>query len=304
VADYFAESGYPRSLLTGSATGDDDGTADDADLLDRFDDARPCGRSFPPPVGRLDTPGVEVGHHAGVGEDDGKQAWRERVWAEMSVAHVARFPGAKGRIPNFVGAEKAAKLLEDTEPWRRAEALKSNPDSPQLPVRAAALAAGKTVVMAVPKLRTPEPFLLLDPDRLTVAPRRAASISGADEHGEPVGVDAVPRLDLVVCGSVCVNRQGARLGKGGGFSDLELALGVETGWIDEHTTIVTTVHPVQVVDDELPETDHDFRLDLIVTPDEVIRCPSASRPPGILWDHLDAEKIEAIPALARRRPKQ
>jgi 5-formyltetrahydrofolate cyclo-ligase len=28
----------------------------------------------------------------------------------------------------------------------------------------------------------------------------------------------------VVCGSVAVNRQGARVGKGGGFSDLEFAL--------------------------------------------------------------------------------
>jgi 5-formyltetrahydrofolate cyclo-ligase len=48
-------------------------------------------------------------------------------------------------------------------------------------VRAAALAAGKLVVMAVPRLRTPEPFLLLDPDRLEVPPRKAASIGGADE---------------------------------------------------------------------------------------------------------------------------
>jgi 5-formyltetrahydrofolate cyclo-ligase len=235
--------------------------------------------------------------------DDAKQAWRERVWAEMSAARVARFPGAKGRIPNFVGAEKAARLLEETEPWQRAGTLKSNPDSPQLPVRTAALAAGKTVVMAVPRLRTPAPFLLLDPDRLQVPPRRAASISGSDEHGEPVAVEDVPRLDLVVCGSVCVTRQGARIGKGGGYSDLELALGVETGWIDDDTTIVTTVHPLQVVDDELPETDHDFRLDLIVTPDEVIRCPEDARhrPPGILWDHLDPDKIAAIPALATRR---
>lgn len=235
-------------------------------------------------------------------EDDAKQAWRERVWAEMSAARVARFPGAEGRIPNFVGAEKAAALLADTEAWRKAQTLKANPDMPQLPVRATALADGKVVVMAVPRLRTADPFLLLDPDLLAVPPRRAASISGADEHGRPVAVEHVPRLDLVVCGSVCVNRRGARIGKGGGFSDLEMALGVEAGWIGEHTTVVTTVHPVQVVDDDLPETDHDFRVDLVVTPDEVIQCPSAARPPGILWPHLDAEKIESIPALAERRP--
>jgi 5-formyltetrahydrofolate cyclo-ligase len=228
---------------------------------------------------------------------DDKQAWRERVWEAMREAHVARFPGAKGRIPNFTGAEKAAALLTTTDAWERTHTLKANPDLPQLPARVEALKAGKTVVMAVPRLRTPEPFLLLDPDLLEVAPRKAASIGGSDTHGVPTGVDEVPQLDLVVCGSVCVSRQGVRIGKGGGYSDLEMALGIEAGWIDADTVIVTTVHPLQVVDADLPETDHDFRLDLIVTPDEVIRCPAHRRPPGILWDHLDDDKRAAIPAL-------
>jgi 5-formyltetrahydrofolate cyclo-ligase len=233
---------------------------------------------------------------------DAKQAHRDRVWAAMSEASVARFPGARGRIPNFTGAERAAERLADTDAWRDAGALKANPDLPQLPVRAAALAAGKLVVMAVPRLRTAEPFLLLDPDRIEVAPRKAASIKGSDEHGRPLSVGDVPRLDLVVCGSVCVNAEGVRIGKGGGYSDLEMALGIETGWIDDRTTIATTVHPLQVVDGELPETDHDFRVDLIVTPDELIECPGARdhRPPGVLWDHLDPDKIEAVPALSRR----
>jgi 5-formyltetrahydrofolate cyclo-ligase len=48
------------------------------------------------------------------------------------------------------------------------------------------------------------------------------------------------------------------------------------------------------------ETDHDFRLDLIVAGEEVITCRRARRPKGLLWDHLDAAKIAAIPALAAR----
>jgi 5-formyltetrahydrofolate cyclo-ligase len=72
-------------------------------------------------------------------------------------------------------------------------------------------------------------------------------------------------VDLVVCGSVAVNRDGARVGKGGGFSDPELAL-------------------------------------LVVAGEEVITCGRARRPPGILWDHLDAAKVAAIPALAARAP--
>lgn len=61
------------------------------------------------------------------------------------------------------------------------------------------------------------------------------------------------RVDLVVCGSVAVNRQGARVGKGGGFSDLELGLLIEAGLVDDQTTVATTVHSVQVLDEDLDE---------------------------------------------------
>jgi 5-formyltetrahydrofolate cyclo-ligase len=158
--------------------------------------------------------------------------------------------------------------------------------------------------MAVPKLSEARPFILLDPDRVTAAPRRAVSIRGAAQHGRSVAVSRVRHVDLIVCGSVAVNRGGVRVGKGGGYSDLEFALLRETGAVDERTVIVTTVHPVQVRGEELPETEHDFRVDVIVTPDEVIRPAQRTRPPGILWDHLEDEKVEAIPALgaiARRR---
>lgn len=80
-----------------------------------------------------------------------KQQAREHVWARMSEAKVARFPGARGRIPNFTGAERAAELLADTDAWRAARSIKANPDSPQWPVRGRALADGITVYMAVPR---------------------------------------------------------------------------------------------------------------------------------------------------------
>jgi hypothetical protein len=60
-------------------------------------------------------------------------------------------------------------------------------------------------------------------------------------------------VDLVVCGSVAVNHQGARVGKGGGFSDLEFALLVEAGLIDTDTVLATTVHPLQVLNEALPD---------------------------------------------------
>jgi 5-formyltetrahydrofolate cyclo-ligase len=58
----------------------------------------------------------------------------------------------------------------------------------------------------------------------------------------------------VVCGSVAVNHDGARVGKGGGFSDLEFALLVEAVLVGEQTVLATTVHPLQVLPEPLPET--------------------------------------------------
>lgn len=219
------------------------------------------------------------------------------MWALLEQKGAARFPGAHGRIPNFVGAEAAAERLASLPEWHRARIVKANPDSPQLPVRARALAEGKLVYMAVPRLTETKPFILVDPKRLRVPPRRAASIRGATAAGRKVTIDEMSGVDLVVCGSVAVNRKGVRVGKGGGFSDLEFALLVETGLISEGTRIVTTVHPLQVLDEELPETDHDFRVGRIVTADEVITCRRTKRPRGIIWEHLDEEKINAIPVL-------
>jgi 5-formyltetrahydrofolate cyclo-ligase len=112
-----------------------------------------------------------------------------------------------------------------------------------------------------------------------------------------VGLDELEPVEVIVCGTVAINRQGVRIGKGGGFSDLEFALLVERGLVAPDTTIVTTVHDLQLLDEELPETEHDFRVDVIVTPTATVRTRNRRRPPGILWDHLDPDKVAAIPVL-------
>lgn len=64
-----------------------------------------------------------------------KQEVRERVWKLLGAEGVARFPGAKKRIPNFEGAGRAAERLAELEVWKEARTLKCNPDSPQRSVR-------------------------------------------------------------------------------------------------------------------------------------------------------------------------
>ncbi len=248
-------------------------------------------------------------HDADAGGDPellaAKATLRERVWSDLDRPGIARFPKPANRIPNFVGAEAAARRLAETREWAAAATLKSNPDSPQWPVRQRALQDGKIVYMAVPRLAEADPFFLLDPVELADDPRTASSIKGASRNARTVDVDELEPVDLVVTGCVAVDESGARLGKGGGFSDLEFALAAEAGLVDASTVVVTTVHERQVLAaGTVPMTSHDLHVDVIVTADQVVRCPRPWRwrLPGLRWDELTDDKIAAIPLLGRMRP--
>jgi 5-formyltetrahydrofolate cyclo-ligase len=107
-----------------------------------------------------------------------------------------------------------------------------------------------------------------------------------------------------VVGSVAVNRKGARVGKGGGYSDLEFALATELGAVDTRTTVVTTVHDLQILSGAIPMTSHDVPIDLVVTPTRVIPCRRIfERPERIEWEAVPPERVAAMPALARLRPE-
>ncbi|QXJ20180.1 5-formyltetrahydrofolate cyclo-ligase [Actinomadura graeca] len=236
--------------------------------------------------------------------DEAKQAVRDRVWRRLE-REGAVPEGSYGKIPGFRGSEETAERLAELGVWRTARTVKANPDWAQFPVRVRALQDGKLLYMAVPRMATLQPFYLLDPETLSVPPEQAAEKKGAAKVARRVGVDDMSPIDVVVCGSVAVSRSGARIGKGAGYSDLEVALLIEAGLVTDATVIVAPVHQLQVVDEDIPETEHDFSVDLIVTPDEVIECSDRHRPQGLIWEHLTSEKVAAIPlleALAHSRP--
>lgn len=229
-----------------------------------------------------------------------KDKVREQVWTALERARVAGFPGARGRIPNFTGAAAAADRLRGSAAWQNAYTLKCNPDYAQRPVRLRALRDGKTVYVSVPRLRSEEPFIELDPGRLGNQLAEATTIPGADRLGRRVGPAEMPSIDLIVAGTVAAGRDGVRVGKGGGYSDLEYGLLREAGRVSETTRIATTVHPLQVFDvGALPRSSHDITLDLIATPDELIVCEGRPRRPhGIDRSLLSDEQLAEMPAVA------
>ncbi|WP_435110268.1 5-formyltetrahydrofolate cyclo-ligase [Nocardiopsis synnemataformans] len=232
---------------------------------------------------------------------EAKNRLRQKVWDRLDTAHAGRTGPVRGKIPNFHGADRAAEHLAAHPRWQSAQVVKANPDKAQTEVRLAAVQDGKLVYMAVPKIAGTDPFYLLDPHALTVPTHLAVTGAGAAEHAPRTRPERMQPVDVIVCGSVAVNHQGVRIGKGAGYSDIEMGLLAHAGLVHEHTLIVTTVHTLQVLDEPIPETGHDVSVDLIVTPEGIITCPPRRRPTGIIWEDLEEEKIDSIPILQELR---
>jgi 5-formyltetrahydrofolate cyclo-ligase len=125
------------------------------------------------------------------------------------------------------------------------------------------------------------------------------------QHGKRVDWQEMQPYDLVVVGCVAVTRQGGRTGKGAGFADLELGIMRIVGLVTPATPVVTTVHSLQVVDDErVIMVAHDTPLDWVITPDEAIETHTRySDPQGIDWESVQPDQYDNIPFLRALRQR-
>ncbi len=229
-------------------------------------------------------------------ETSEKEEIRKKVWELLDQSGVSRFPRpVVGRIPNFEGAERAAEMLAVLPEFQRASVVKVNPDSPQKAVRRAVLSEGKVLVMPSPRLR--RGFLVLNSIIRGADLGMASTIRGVLRYGRPCGIEDLPRVDLIIAGSVAVSRSGARVGKGGGYSEIEYGILRDLGLLNEETPVFTTVHNLQIVE-RVPKEDHDFLVDAIVTPAKVIRVVRGeNQPTGIIWEKLTPHMLASMPIL-------
>jgi len=237
------------------------------------------------------------------GETGDRGAWkwaiRKRIWDYMEANDIAANPRpVHNRIPNFVNAELTAAQVQALPEFHVAKWVKVNPDSPQKSVRVAVLRAGKMLLVPQPRLRTgffsklnPE---LIDPGRYNFA----GTQPGVRDLGEPIDLDAKLKVDMVFMGSVAVNpSNGARIGKGEGFAELEYGMLRYMGAIDDDTPVVTCCHDCQIVNDIPTEKMlvHDVPVDIICTPTRTIRVNrTIPKPTGIYWDKLSPQKLASI----------
>ncbi|KAL3791734.1 hypothetical protein HJC23_007501 [Cyclotella cryptica] len=258
--------------------------------------------------------------------------WRIRkaVWDFLEEKDIAQYPRpVHHRIPNFLGADEAAKSLATLPEFQNANLVKVNPDTPQRKVRHFVLESGKTLLTPQPRLRTGFFSTLSTNNVPPDVPIEALTTSkGAAQHGTPVSLYESYNVDLVVVGStaVCPNT-GARVGKGEGFAELEWGILTQQGNLDaSKVLVVTTVHDCQVLDETGEEepwmsllkkmkeedgteevaattpfgtlTQHDVPVDIIVTPTRIIRVPNRlPKPSGVFWDLLSPQKLSQIRVL-------
>jgi 5-formyltetrahydrofolate cyclo-ligase len=200
-------------------------------------------------------------------KNNDKDSIRKMIWDILNEKNFSLPPEpSHGRIPNFKGSTSAAKLLRTTEEWINSKIIFSSPDSAQKKVREYALKDEKVLIMASPKLK--KGYLLIKPNHTLNKEKIASTIDGAFKYGKIL--QNFPKVDLVIEGSVAVDLSGNRLGKGGGYGDKEISYLFNQKAVDNKTSIVTTVHEIQIIDN-VPTEAHDKKINMIVTPKRIIR---------------------------------
>lgn len=181
-------------------------------------------------------------------------------------------------IPDFPDRALATQRLLSSSHFSAAKHVFVTPDASVSEVPNAALARGKAVTLASPRLETD--FLHYP----------AAS-------GKPL-------IDLLVTGSIAVNHDGYRLGKGLGYFDLEYALLSGLDCLAECHTVATVISDSQLVEDSWDAGPHDVQVNVAVTPSRTL-VTAARRPAGgkVMWE-LVPQHMLALPPLRRLRMRE
>ncbi len=189
-----------------------------------------------------------------------KRRLRTKIWNILDENGVACFPlPSKGRIPNFIGSERAANRIQTFNLWHNARIIFANPDYAQRKVRELVLKDNKILIMATPKLKRGYLEIRTIPGK----ERFLSTISGAFKYGTQIS--ELPKPDLIITGCVAVDREGWRLGKGGGYGDKEIEIITQKFG---KCIVITTVHDLQVVE-SVPHDEHDAKIDIILTPTKI-----------------------------------
>jgi len=90
--------------------------------------------------------------------------------------------------------------------------------------------------------------------------------------GSRLGVEAIGQADAVLCPGLAVDRNGLRLGRGGGSYDRALARVIRPTWV------AVLLYDYEVIE-RVPIDLHDKRVDAAITPSRVVRFSRSAHKP-------------------------
>jgi len=191
-----------------------------------------------------------------------KEEIRREIWEYMEKNNLVIFPRpCYGRIPNFIGSEKAAEKLYEIKEFLKARGVFSAPDNVLKAARKIVLKTGKSLIVALPHI---EGYLEIKGKELA---DKAITIKNFKKYGK----EPKTFIEIFLQGSVAVDLKGNRLGKGRGYGDREYYELKNKGLL-KNPLVITIVHDCQVLEDfsYLAEP-HDIKVDIILTPTRIIK---------------------------------
>lgn len=219
-----------------------------------------------------------------MGEEEFKKQIRVDVWRKL---------GHWNRIPPFYGQGLAARQLDRLDCYLRAERVFAPPDQALYDARLKVLKDRKQLVMATPRIRDGF-YELPHKIRRELWPKAVRSHEVHKCGRKLTAIDEVGlgKVDMILTGAVAASAEnGARIGKGTGYGDLEYGILSEVGSVDEKTPIVTLVHDLQVFDQVFSYQPKDVSTDWILTPTSVIRVRHpVNRPKGLDWSYVEEHR--------------
>ncbi|MDI6708130.1 MAG: 5-formyltetrahydrofolate cyclo-ligase [Candidatus Thermoplasmatota archaeon] len=195
-----------------------------------------------------------------------KQEIRQRVWHLLETKNLVSFPRpCYGRIPNFIGSEKACEKLLQVKEFRLANCVFCAPDSVLRRARELALENNKVLAIATPHMKKFLEIRNVERNKIKLA----TTIRGFEFFGKHLET----KVDIFIQGAVAVDLKGNRLGKGSGYGDKEYWYLNSRNLLADKAPVLAIVHEIQILEDfSKLTTQYDVKVNYIITPERVIAC--------------------------------
>lgn len=187
---------------------------------------------------------------------------------------------------------KIAQKLRMLKTYQDAVTVFATPEPSLLQARINCLADGKNLIMPGPALI--QGFYLIT--ARSVAFRNipaAVTFHGLERYGSLLRPGELVNLslELLITGSVVVDRRGGRIGEGKGFFDLSCALLQELGGLGQYWSAYSLVSETSISADTLPQDIWDIKLNGLVTPTEILSFAPTHEKPRIYWKELPLNRV-------------